>query len=460
MLIENLHIHDIADDGMAVGRYNDWVVFVKGAVPGDIIHARVFKKKKKYGFASLEEIVTPSEKRITPVCTHFGICGGCKWQSLDYEAQLAFKQNMVTNAFKHLAGIQYYETEPIIGCDNIYHYRNKLEYTFSNKRWFTADEMHLTEPLAANGLGFHVPGRFDKVLDIQTCHLMDNRHNDLRNIIKSFCLANDYSFYDIKSQVGLMRTLLIRTTQAGDWMVVLVFGNHDLEKIASLMQAIKNEFSFITSLQYIINTKKNDTYFDLDPVCYHGNTHIMERMDDLTFRISVKSFFQTNTAQAIQLYRKTAALANLQCDHIIYDLYTGTGTIANYIARSCKKVVGIDYVKDAIEDARQNSMLNNINNTAFYAGDMKRILNDDFICTHGQPDVVFADPPRAGMDKEVIQQLIHTGAKRIVYVSCNAATQARDVALLSEHYSVQSMQAFDMFPHTHHVENIALLVHK
>lgn len=460
MLIENLHIHDIADDGMAVGRHNDWVVFVKGAVPGDVIHARVFKKKKKYGFASLEEVVTPSEKRVNPICSHFGICGGCKWQNLDYAAQLSFKQNMVTNAFKHLAGIQHYKSEPIVGCSNIYHYRNKLEYTFSNKRWFTTDEMHLTEPSSTHGLGFHVPGRFDKVLDINTCHLMDNRHNEIRNFIKSFCVQHDYSFYDIKNQVGLMRTLLIRTTLAGDWMVVLVFGHDDAEKLSSIMQAVKNEFTFITSLQYIINTKKNDTYYDLEPICYHGNTHIMEQMDDLTFRISVRSFFQTNTAQAIQLYRTTAAMANLHADDIVYDLYTGTGTIANYIARSCKKVVGIDYVSDAIEDARQNSELNKINNTTFYAGDMKHVLDDTLICTHGRPDVVIVDPPRAGMDKEVIRQLLGTEAKRIVYVSCNAATQARDVALLSEHYAVQRMQAFDMFPHTHHVENIALLERK
>nr|MBK9653053.1 23S rRNA (uracil(1939)-C(5))-methyltransferase RlmD [Bacteroidota bacterium] len=459
-LIEKLHIHDIADDGMAVGRHENQVIFVKHAVPGDVIDVNVFKKKKKYAHASIVKVVMPSVHRTDPFCTHFGTCGGCKWQYLDYPTQLFYKQKMVVDALQHIGGLSGFETNNIVASANTKHYRNKLEFTFSNKRWLTVSEMGNTDLLMHNALGFHVPGKFDKVLDINECFLQDDKSNQIRLFVKDFCLTHNFSFFDIRQQTGLMRNLVIRNTTNGEWMVVVVFFENDAEKINLLMNAIRTQFNFITSLQYIINPKKNDSYSDLTAVLFSGLPHITEVMENLKFQISAKAFFQTNPVQAHALYNAVLKFADLQSHHIVYDLYTGTGTIANYMAPHCKHVVGIEYVEEAVKDAQVNSAINNLSNTVFYAGDMRKILTEEIVQQHGTPDVIITDPPRGGMDAAVVAQLLKINAQRIVYVSCNAATQARDITLMSNHYTLQSIQPFDMFPHTHHVENIALLIRK
>lgn len=462
-IVENVEIIDIANEGKGIAKVNDLVIFVEKVVPGDIVDIEIYKQKKNLAEAKVAKYLKYSEKRADAFCEHFGVCGGCKWQNMKYEHQLEYKHKTVVDALTRLCKIELPEIDTIKGSAKTDYYRNKMEYTFSNKRWLTVEEIKTEEKLEMNALGFHIPKKFDKILDIQACHLQDTRANEIRNEVRSYALENNYSFYDIRNHSGLLRNLIIRNTSIDEWMVVVAFAENDTEKINAMMQFLKEKFSFINSLQYLVNTKKNDTIYDQEIITFAGNAYIHEQMKDLNdenvkFRISAKSFYQTNSEQAAELYKIAAELCELSGDELVYDLYTGTGTIANYVARSAKKVVGIEYVEDAIKDAKVNSEINNITNTIFFAGDMKDLLNDDFIAEHGKPDIIITDPPRAGMHEDVCKQLLKVEAKRIVYVSCNAATQARDLGILDEKYKVMKVQPVDMFPQTEHVENVVLLV--
>ena len=462
-IVESVEIIDIANEGKGIAKVDELVVFVEKVVPGDIVDIEIYKQKKNLAEARVLKFNHYSKKRSEPFCEHFGVCGGCKWQNMSYEHQLEYKQKTVVDALTRLCKIELPEIQYIKGSTSTDYYRNKMEYTFSNKRWLTVEEIKTEESLEMNALGFHIPKKFDKILDIQNCHLQDIRANDIRNSVREFALQNNYTFYDIRNHVGLLRNLIIRNTSINEWMVVVAFAENDSEKIKSLMQYLKDKFAFITSLQYLVNTKKNDTIYDQEIITYSGHAYIHEMMKDLNgeeikFRISAKSFYQTNSAQAELLYKIAAEFCGLNGDELVYDLYTGTGTIANFIARSAKKVVGIEYVEDAIVDAKLNSTINSIDNTLFFAGDMKDLLNDDFISEHGKPNIIITDPPRAGMHEDVCKQLLKIEAKKIVYVSCNAATQARDLGILDEKYKVVKVQPVDMFPQTEHVENAVLLV--
>lgn len=458
-LFEHVEILDIADEGKSVARHEGKVIFVKGGVPGDVATIKITKNKGKYFEGEIASVETPSPFRIAPACAHFGVCGGCKWQHFSYEAQLQFKEKQVRECLSRLGGIEIEDFRPIIGCTDSFYYRNKLEFTFSNKRWLSDAEVKSGEEVERNALGFHIPGRFDRVVNVQHCHLQGGASNDIRNAVRKFALDNEYTFYNVNAKVGFMRNVMVRTSTKG-LMVIIVFGENEMDKIEPLLQFLKVNFPQITSLNYIINLKVNDTIADQEVNCYHGEPYLIEEMDGLNFQIAPKSFFQTNTAQAIRLYQETLSLAGLKGNEIVYDLYTGTGTIANFLARKAKKVVGIEYVADAIKDAKVNSQINNITNTSFYAGDMKNILTSEFVYKEGNPDVIVTDPPRGGMEKEVVEMLLRVVPAKIVYVSCNPATQARDIAMLSEKYEVRVVQPVDMFPHTHHVESIALLVKK
>lgn len=462
-IVENVEIIDIANEGKGIAKVDELVVFVEKVVPGDIVDIEIYKQKKNLAEAKVSKFVQFSNKRAEPFCEHFGVCGGCKWQNMSYANQLHYKQKTVVDALTRLCKIELPEIDYIKGSESTDYYRNKMEYTFSNKRWLTIEEIQTEEKLEMNALGFHIPKKFDKILDIQKCHLQDTRANDIRNAVREFALKNKYTFYDIRNHVGLLRNLIIRNTSINEWMVVVAFAENDTEKINALMQYLLEQFSFITSLQYLVNTKKNDTIYDQEVITYAGNAYIHEMMKDLNgeeikFRISAKSFYQTNSDQAALLYKIAAELCEFKGDELVYDLYTGTGTIANYIARSAKKVIGIDYVDDAIKDAKVNSSINSIDNTLFFAGDMKDLLNDEFIAEHGKPNIIITDPPRAGMHEDVCKQLLKIAAEKIVYVSCNVATQARDLAILDEKYKVMKVQPVDMFPQTEHVENAVLLV--
>lgn len=461
-VIEKAEIIDIANEGKGIAKHEDLVIFVEKVVPGDVVDIQIHKKKKNLAEASPIHFHTYSPDRTEAFCSHFGSCGGCKWQNMNYESQLRFKHKIVSDALHRLAKIELPTILPIKGSLETKHYRNKLEFTFSNKRWLEKEEIASEEQFDMDALGFHVPKRFDKIIDIHQCYLQDNRSDEIRNEIRTFCKAHQFSFYDIRMNTGLMRNIIIRNTSLDEWMVVLVFAEPEMEKIESLMEHVKNKFPYIQSLQYIINQKKNDTIFDQEIICYHGETFIHEQMLNLNkqqikFRISAKSFYQTNAKQAEALYHIAGNMADLNGNEVVYDLYTGTGTIANFIASKAKKVVGIEYVPDAIEDAKINSEINNIHNTVFYAGDMKDLLTDEFTAMNGKPDVIITDPPRAGMHENVCNQLLKLEAEKIVYVSCNPATQARDLALLHEKYKVMQVQPVDMFPHTEHVENVVLL---
>lgn len=477
-IIPNLSIIDIAEEGKGVGKADELVVFVDKAVPGDVVDVRVVKKKKNFAEAVIEAIHVKSELRTDAFCQHFGTCGGCKWQHMDYSAQLTFKQKNVEAALQRLAKIDISSMEPILGSAENKYYRNKLEYTFSNKRWLNkadmpviadaeipADENAVLEEIAApekvememNALGFHVPLRFDKILDIEHCYLQAEPSNTLRNKVRSYALENGISFYDLRNHEGALRNLIIRTSSTGEVMVVVVFAYVEQTQVDGMMEYLKVNFPEVTSLLYIINQKKNDTIFDQEVITYAGRDHIFEEMNGLKFKIGAKSFYQTNSLQAFELYKITKEFAGFSGDELVYDLYTGAGTIANFVAGSVKQVIGVEYVPTAIEDAKFNSNLNGINNTTFYAGDMKDILTTDFIAAHGKPDVVITDPPRAGMHADVVARLLEMEAEKIVYVSCNAATQARDLALLKEKYEVVRIKPVDMFPHTQHVENVVLL---
>ncbi|PPL01399.1 23S rRNA (uracil(1939)-C(5))-methyltransferase RlmD [Parapedobacter indicus] len=454
--LSDVSITDIAEEGKGVGKSGELVLFIDKAIPGDVVDVELMRKKKNFAEARISRIIQPSLHRITPFCKHFGICGGCKWQHMDYNAQLIYKQKSVDNALSRLGKIDTSEMETILPAPQTQYYRNKLEYTFSNKRWFTEveDEQTMAQP---NALGFHVPLRFDKILDIEHCHLQQSPSNEIRNKLRAFVLEQRISFYDLRQHEGALRNLIIRTASTGELMVIVVFAYADADTVAKTMTFLANEFPQITSLLYILNEKKNDTIFDQHVHVYAGRDHIFEEMEGLRFKIGAKSFYQTNSAQAYELYKITRDFASFKGHERVYDLYTGAGTIANFVARHVREVIGVEYVPSAIEDAKINSQINGIGNTRFFAGDMKDVLTPQFVKANGKPDVVITDPPRAGMHPDVVARLLEMEAPKIVYVSCNAATQARDLALLNEKYEVKRIRPVDMFPHTQHVENVVLL---
>lgn len=460
-ILENVTITDVAAEGKALARVNDMVVFVPFVVPGDVVDLKIRKKKHSYCEAEVVRFVKYSETRAVPVCQHFGVCGGCKWQNLPYEEQLRAKQQQVFDQLSRISHVQLPEFNPIMGSQLTLHYRNKLEFGCSNKRWLTREQVASGETFdTMNAIGFHITGAFDKILPIEKCWLMDDLQNRIRNEIRVYALANGITFFDLRQQVGLLRDVMIRNSDTGEWMVLVQFhfeSEGDQQTAEALLSHLGEQFPQITSLLWVDNQKCNDTFGDLPVQVFKGNDHIFEVMEDLKFKVGPKSFYQTNTLQAYHLYDVARQFANLNGNEIVYDLYTGTGTIANFVARKAKKVVGVEYVPEAIEDAKVNSELNGIDNTTFYAGDMKDILNDDFIAENGQPDVIITDPPRAGMHADVIETIVRANPKRIVYVSCNPATQARDLIALDNNYEVKAVQPVDMFPHTPHVENVVLL---
>lgn len=461
--VEALKITDIAAEGKAIGRYNDKVLFVAGAIPGDVVDVQINSDRRRFMEGYITDFVVKSPMRAEPFCDYFGQCGGCKWQMLPYENQIAFKHQQTIDQLTRLSGgVPIPAVNPILGSAKTENYRNKLEYTFSARRWVTHQEVADGAPLCSKGgLGFHIPGMFDKVIDIEKCYLQGGPSNEIRNFVRDYTLGKEeFSYFDLRTHAGFMRNLIVRTSSTGEFMVIVVFATDEESPRLELLEAIKNQFPTITSLCYIVNTKLNDSIADQTAICYHGTPYIMEQMGDLKFRINPKSFYQTNSEQAHELYKVTAKMAALTGSEVVYDLYTGAGTIANFVARDAKKVVGVEYVEEAIIDARENSRLNGIDNTLFYAGDMKDVLTADFVAKNGHPDVVILDPPRAGIHGDVADVIIAAAPDRIVYVSCNPATQARDIALFAAAgYCVIEVQPVDMFPHTHHVENV-LVMHK
>lgn len=460
-ILENIQITDCAAEGKSLARVNDMVVFVPFCVPGDIVDLQVRKKRHSYMEAEVIRFVEKSAVREEPFCEHFGVCGGCKWQNLPYDKQLEMKQRQVYEQLTRIGKVELPEFMPILGSRKIREYRNKLEFGCSNKRWMTREEIASGEPAGEmRAIGFHITGAFDKILPIHNCHLMDGLQNEIRNFIYQYAIDNDLTFFDLRQQTGLLRDVMVRNSNTGEWMVLVQFHydeEGDRERSLQLMEALADRFPQITSLLYVDNQKCNDTFGDLKLTLYKGNDHIFEIMEGLRFKVGPKSFYQTNTDQAYHLYSVARQFAGLTGEEVVYDLYTGTGTIANFVARSAKKVVGIEYVPEAIEDAKVNSDINGIGNTLFFAGDMKDILTDDFIAGHGRPDVIITDPPRAGMHPDVVETILRAKPRRIVYVSCNPATQARDLQLLDRLYKVVAVQPVDMFPHTPHVENVVAL---
>ena len=456
-VITNLLIERIASEGKCVGHHEGKVVFVSNVAPGDLVDVRITKGKSSFMEGEAIQFHEYSKDRIEPFCSHFGTCGGCKWQHINYDLQKTYKRQQVLDQFQRIAKVPIPEVLPILGSAQTQYYRNKLDFTFSNSRWLTREEINSGQEFERNALGFHIPKMFDKIIDIEHCYLQGGISNELRNALREFARSNNLSFYDIRNQVGLLRNLIIRTTSTGQTMVIVQFGENDPESISLVMEFLKDRFPAITSLLYVINTKGNETFHDLELVTFAGLPFIEEEMEGLKFRIGPKSFYQTNSEQAYELYKVAREFAQLRGDEVVYDLYTGTGTIANFVAKQAKQVIGVEYVEAAIEDAKLNSQINGIENTLFYAGDMKDILNDEFISRHAKPDVIITDPPRAGMDEKVVQMLLRLEAPTIVYVSCNPATQARDLALLGEKYRVEKVQPVDMFPQTYHVENVVRL---
>lgn len=467
-LLENVTIEAVAAEGKCVAHVNDMAVFVSFVVPGDVVDLQIRKKKHKYCEAEAVRIIERSSLRTTPMCDHFGICGGCKWQNLRYEEQLKAKQQQVYDQLSRIGKVELPEFMPILGSQKISEYRNKLEFGCANKRWYTKEEIAQMPPreegtegnLNESAIGFHITGAFDKIYPISKCHLMDDLHNQIRNEIRDYTLAHHFTYYDIRQQVGLLRDMVFRNSNTGEWMLILQFHYDepgDDEKAQQLLAHIAEKFPQLTSILYVDNQKGNDTFGDLDLTLYKGTDHIFETMEDLRFKVGPKSFYQTNTDQAYHLYCVARNFAGLTGSELVYDLYTGTGTIANFVARKARKVVGIEYVPEAIEDAKINSQINHIDNTLFYAGDMKDILTDEFVARHGRPDVIITDPPRAGMHPDVVNVILNAAPQRVVYVSCNPATQARDLALMDAQYRVARVQPVDMFPHTPHVENVVLL---
>jgi len=455
--IEQLLITDVAAEGKSVARYQEKVIFVDNVVPGDIVDVRVIKSKKNFAEATPVFFHQYSDKRTDPFCEHFGTCGGCKWQHLAYPHQLYYKQKQVKDNLERIGKLELPDISPILPSSGTQYYRNKLEFTFSNKRWLTSEEIQASDMIDRRALGFHIPGRFDKIIDIEHCFLQNDLSNEIRLSIRDFAKKAGITFFDLVAQTGFLRNLIVRTTSTGETMVIVqVFENHP-EWLELVMNHLATSFPQITSLLYIHNPKKNETFHDLEVITYRGQSYIEEEMEGLRFRIGPKSFYQTNSKQAYELYKITRNFACLHGDEIVYDLYTGTGTIANFVASQARKVVGIEYVEMAVEDARINSAINGINNTVFYAGDMKDVLTDEFADKHGHPDVIITDPPRAGMHEDVVNAILRLAPQTIVYVSCNPATQARDLALMDEAYKVTAVQPVDMFPQTHHVENVVRL---
>lgn len=460
-LLEKVTITDIAAEGKALAKVNDLVIFVSYVVPGDVVDLQIKRKKNHYAEAVAVKIHEKSPLRAQPFCQHYGVCGGCKWQCLAYEEQIRYKQKQVYDNLTRIGKVELPEFMPILGSEKTKFYRNKLEFTFSNKRWLTEEEVREDVKYdQMNAVGFHIPGAFDKVLAIEKCWLQDDISNQIRNAIRDYAYEHDYAFFNLRTQEGMLRNIMIRTSSTGELMVLLqckIVEERELVKMKELLQYVADKFPQITSLLYVINNKCNDTIGDLDVEVFKGNDHIFEEMEGLRFKIGPKSFYQTNSEQAYNLYKVARDFAGLTGEELVYDLYTGTGTIANFVSRQAKKVIGIEYVPEAIEDAKVNSEINGITNTLFYAGDMKDILTQDFINEHGRPDVIITDPPRAGMHNDVIDVILFAEPKRIVYVSCNPATQARDLQLLDAKYKVVAVRPVDMFPHTHHVENVVLL---
>ncbi|MBO4689444.1 MAG: 23S rRNA (uracil(1939)-C(5))-methyltransferase RlmD [Paludibacteraceae bacterium] len=466
-LIENVEITGVAAEGKALVRINDLVTFVPNCVPGDIVDLQITKKKHSFQEARVVRVVKPSKVRCEARCPHFGVCGGCKWQILPYEAQLKYKQQEIVDNLTRIGKVELPEISPIMGSKHIYEYRNKLEFTCADRKWLPWEAIEAAGGLdnvdTAYGLGFHIPNCFDKVLDITECHLMPEINNRIRNGIRDYAREHALTFYNEHTHEGLLRTLILRNNHKGEMMLIVSFGekittNGQLdEKANGLLAYLHNEFPEIISLLYVENTKFNDTIGDLDVKVYFGQDHIIEEMENLQYKVGSKSFYQTNTEQAYELYKVARNMADLTGDELVYDLYTGTGTIANFVARQARQVIGIEYVPEAIEDAKINSKINKIENTLFFAGDMKDILNDDFVAKYGRPDVIITDPPRAGMHEDVVNVILNAEPKRIVYVSCNSATQARDLQLLDAKYRVTAVQPVDMFPHTQHVENVVRL---
>ena len=459
--MEKVTIMDVAAEGKAIAKVDDLVIFVPYVVPGDVVDLQIKRKKNKYAEAEAVKFHELSPVRAVPFCQHYGVCGGCKWQVLPYAEQIKYKQQQVTDNLRRIGKIELPEISPIMGSAKTEFYRNKLEFTFSNKRWLTNEEVRQDVKYdQMNAVGFHIPGAFDKVLAIEKCWLQDDISNRIRNAVRDYAYEHDYSFINLRSQEGMLRNMIVRTSTTGELMVILICKiteEHEMTLFKQLLQFIADSFPEITSLLYIVNNKCNDTINDLDVFTFKGNDHIFEEMEGLRFKIGPKSFYQTNSEQAYILYKVARDFAGLTGNELVYDLYTGTGTIANFVSRQARQVIGIEYVPEAIEDAKVNAEINKIENTLFYAGDMKDILTQDFINQHGRPDVIITDPPRAGMHQDVVDVILFAEPKRIVYVSCNPATQARDLQLLDDKYKVKAVQPVDMFPHTHHVENVVLL---
>jgi 23S rRNA (uracil1939-C5)-methyltransferase len=460
-LLEKVRITDIGAEGNAIARIENQVVFVPMLIPGDVVDIRVRKKRRKFMEGTVVRFHEYSSDRIKPRCSHFGVCGGCKWQHLPYEKQLQFKEKQVKDNLIRIGKVDIPFTDPILGSEEIFFYRNKLEYTFSDKRWLTREEMNSdNDHLNEDALGFHIPGMFDKVLDIRECFLQPEPSNAIRDAVRRYAHRKSFAFFNLRQQSGFLRNLIIRTTSSGKVLVIVVFYLDEKERIAELLDFLVSEFPQISSLFYIINTKKNDSLADQVPILHMGEDHLLEEMDGLKFRIGPKSFYQTNTKQSLRLYKVAREFAALTGNEVVYDLYTGAGTIANFIADSAQKVIGIEYVDEAVRDAAINSEINNIRNTQFFAGDIRSLLNDKFISENGKPDIIITDPPRAGMHEDVVKQIINAAPGKVIYISCNPSTQARDISLMSEYYVVTRVQPVDMFPHTHHVENVILLEKK
>tara|TARA_R110000765_G_scaffold64974_1_gene126180 strand:- start:1712 stop:3151 length:1440 start_codon:yes stop_codon:yes gene_type:complete len=462
LVFENVTVTDAAAKGKTIGKAPDGrVIFLTNTVPGDVVDVQTTKKRKAYFEGIATNFHSLSDKRVEPVCQHFNVCGGCKWQDMGYEHQLFYKQKEVENNLKRIGHLELPELTPILGSEKQYFYRNKMEFSFSDSRWLTLDEIKSDNQIEdKNALGFHIPGMWDKILDIEKCHLQKDPSNAIRLETKKFATANGLTFFNPRNQHGMLRTLIIRTTSTGEIMVLVQFFENDKEKRELLLNHLSTTFPEITSLLYVINPKQNDTIYDQEIICFAGREHIFEEMEGLKFKINAKSFYQTNSEQAYELYKITRNFADLKGDELVYDLYTGTGTIAQFVSKKAKKVVGIESVPEAILDAKANAVRNNIENVDFFVGDMKNVFNEQFINQNGVPDVIITDPPRDGMHKDVVQQILNIAPKKVVYVSCNSATQARDLELMKEMYTITKVQPVDMFPQTHHVENVVLLEKK
>ncbi|MFV1450067.1 23S rRNA (uracil(1939)-C(5))-methyltransferase RlmD [Maribacter sp. HS] len=462
LVFENVTVTDAAAKGKTIGKAPDGrVIFLNNTVPGDVVDVQTTKKRKAYFEGTAINFHSLSDKRVDPVCQHFNVCGGCKWQDMGYEHQLFYKQKEVENNLKRIGHLDLPELTPILGSEQEYFYRNKMEFSFSDSRWLTLDEIQSDQQIDnKNALGFHIPGMWDKILDIKKCHLQKDPSNAIRLETKRFAIENGLTFFNPRNQYGMLRTLMLRTSSIGEIMVLVQFFENDKEKRELLLNHLSKTFPEITSLLYVINPKQNDTIYDQEIICFSGRDHIFEEMEGLKFKINAKSFYQTNSEQAYELYKITRNFADLKGDELVYDLYTGTGTIAQFVSKKAKKVIGIESVPEAILDAKANAERNKIENVDFFVGDMKNVFNEQFIAQNGVPDVIITDPPRDGMHKDVVQQILNIAPKKVVYVSCNSATQARDLELMKEIYTITKVQPVDMFPQTHHVENVVLLEKK